>query len=316
MKKYIILFVSLGAVLLVALNSSRLVQLFLPQVSTVSASVAEYCETVNTKGAISYKEQFDITNKMPLVIERSFVKAGDFVTVGQTVARIDKKATETLITGLAKYAIQAGGTENISSALSLIPDEITAEKAGTVVSACADGDTVQSDTAIATLATNGSLVLRGAVSENDINKIMIGQTVEISGSAFAETQYSGMVTEIAPAARKQYNGTVLETVVDITVEIDDPSGLRSGYTASGEILTQIPKNIYILPYTAISQDEQGEFVYVYAGGKAEKRYIQTGAELSGGAQILSGVSPSEKVVLYPEKLDKAGPVIDSEEISE
>ena len=65
----------------------------------------------------------------------------------------------------------------------------------------------------------------------------------------------------------------------------------------------------ILPYEAVSQDEKGEYVYVYESGRAYKRYIETGEELANGVEILSGLSETEEIIADPSVIRADGSIV-------
>jgi hypothetical protein len=85
--------------------------------------------------------------------------------------------------------------------------------------------------------------------------------------------------------------------------IDEPSELviRSGYTAEAVIAVNEPRELLLVPYEAINQDDKGEFVLVLAGHTAVRRNIITGLELPEGAEIIEGVCESDELIINPEK---------------
>ena len=54
-----------------------------------------------------------------------------------------------------------------------------------------------------------------------------------------------------------------------------------------------------MPYSAVLQDESGEYVYVYYDGRALKRNVKTGRELENGYEIVSGIDASSIVITSP-----------------
>ena len=142
-----------------------------------------------------------------------------------------------------------------------------------------------------------------AISELDIAKIEIGQKARITLAAYPGEIFSGTVTDIARTARDQYNGAVLETVVDITVTPDAPDErIRSGLSADVEIELSDPREICVVPYAAIGQDDAGEYVYVYENGRSVRRSITTGAEFADGAEIISGIEKTDVIFKEPDKI--------------
>lgn len=141
-----------------------------------------------------------------------------------------------------------------------------------------------------------------AVSESDISAVEIGQPVTVSGAALKEGEYSGEVEAIADNAYvSTIHGSTPQTVVDITVKINrgDLSKLKTGYTATVKVQTGDNQNLCFLPYTAIEQDEKGEYVYVLKDGIAVRRDIVTGIELTDKTQVISGIDYTDKVLDNP-----------------
>lgn len=275
-----------------------------PSAQTVCCSTRSYCKTVSGSGSLVYLGQCDVTSALPLVIEKFCVNVGDRVSVGDRIAVVDREATASMIESLGQVSQLAVAAANLSTAVALIPDEVTANCAGRVIACAGNGASVESGYSIATIAPTDTLSVTAAISELDIAQVCEGQRVLFTCAAYPDTVFTGTVASIASAARNQYNGAVLETVVDIVVEPDsDDARLKSGLSADVDVQISSPKQICVLPYEAIGQDDAGEYVYVYENGAAVKRKIFTGAEFSDGAEIIKGVSSAERVIVSPENIE-------------
>ncbi len=279
MKKYIALAIACAALAAGVSYLPAAVEASVPAAVSISPTEVYYSESVNTSGTLCYIGQGDVTSALPLVLSEFEVEEGDHVEVGDVIARVDRKASETFISSLGKVSQLAAATASLSTAMSLIPEEITADRSGTVISTARAGAAVESGTSIATIAGTDSLVLTSAVSELNIARIQPGQPVEFTLSAYPDDVFTGTVSKIAGSARSQYSGAVLETVVDVLISPDstDPR-LRSGLTADVRFQLSDPRKICVLPYNAIGQDEEGEYVYLLEDGAAVKHKIFTGAE--------------------------------------
>lgn len=145
-----------------------------------------------------------------------------------------------------------------------------------------------------------------AVNEADISLIEKGQAVQLSGAALVEGEYSGRVTGMGENAYTLTTNTAAlpETVVDVTVAIEkgDTGMLRAGYSVTAQLITGDERTLTMLPYTAIAQDEIGEYVYVLEKGISVRRNIETGIELSDKTEILSGITAEDRVLIYPEQV--------------
>lgn len=303
MKKYIALAIACAALAAGVSYLPAAVEASVPAAVSISPTEVYYSESVNTSGTLCYIGQGDVTSALPLVLSEFEVEEGDHVEVGDVIARVDRKASETFISSLGKVSQLAAATASLSTAMSLIPEEITADRSGTVISTAGAGAAVESGTSIATIAGTDSLVLTSAVSELNIARIQPGQPVEFTLSAYPDDVFTGTVSKIAGSARSQYSGAVLETVVDVLISPDttDPC-LRSGLTADVRFQLSDPRKICVLPYNAIGQDEEGEYVYLLEDGAAVKHKIFTGAEFSDGTEVIKGATINDKVFLDPEDI--------------
>lgn len=302
--KKVIAVLGIGAVLAVIAGAvPRAVESATPVSETLRASVRSYNEYVVGTGELAYLGQHEITSALPLVIEKLLVREGDIVEVGDTVATIDRESSASLIESLGQVTALAISATNLSTAVALLPEKITSDCSGRVISTTNNGQAVQSGYSIVTVAQTEELAITAAVSELDIAKVSLGQNVRFYLAAYPDDVFFGTVSAIAQAARSQYNGAVLETVVDVTVTPDVPDErLRSGLSAEVEIQLSAPRQICVLPYSAIAQDDAGEYVYVYENGRAVRRDIFTGAEFADGTEIKKGISTSDIVFEDPQEI--------------
>lgn len=281
----------------------RAVESATPISETLRADKKSYCETAAGSGSLSFPDQHEITSALPLVIERFTVSPGDNVNVGDTIAVVDRKSSAALIESLGQIKSLAIPAANISTAVALLPETVSADQSGRVITTAANGEAVQSGSSIATLTNSDTVAVTAAISELEIAKVKLGQRVRFFPAAYPDEEFTGTVSAIAAAARNRYNGAVLETVVDVTITPDrTDERLKPGLSADVEIMLSEPREVLILPYSAISQDENGEYVFVYEDSQAVRRDISTGAEFSDGTEIKSGITAEDIVFGDPETL--------------
>ena len=292
--------------------TAALVPAFLPTIIESSAPVCQvtaptvrtFCETVSGSGEFSYKSEREITCSLPVVIERLYVEEGDFVETGDVVALVDKKSSAAFIQSLGRMNMLNFAAADLGAATALIPEKITADCSGRVISTCGSNSAVQSGTGIVTVSSGGELGIVAAISELDIAKVEVGQDVMFTPAAYPDDVFFGKVSEISSAARSRYNGAVLETVVDVRITpcVAD-SRFKSGLSADVSVILSEPREIVVLPYSAIEQDEAGEYVYVFEDGQALRRDIKTGEEFADGTEIRFGISENDEVFSDPKAVD-------------
>lgn len=277
----------------------------MPVLSVISPKTVSYSKTLQSSGTLAYLGQSDVTSVLPLVIKEYRVAEGDIIEAGDVVALVDRQGSLSLLESLGQYGSIAVSTSDLSAAAGLIPSEITSDRSGRVLSTAGSGAAVQAGNSICTVAGTDTLVITAPVSELYISEIEVGQNVTFTLSAYPDETFIGTVSAIAGSARSQYSGSVLETVVEVTIapnEFDER--MKAGLTADVSFTLTPPQNICVLSYDAIGQDDGGEYVYVYSDGKAVKRRISTGAEFTDGAQVIIGVTEHEQVISSPEKISE------------
>lgn len=156
---------------------------------------------------------------------------------------------------------------------------------------------------------NDTVSVQVYVPEQDISKVAVGQSAEITGEAFPGITYAGTVDKIADAATKVQAGNLQKTVVEVTVEVNEPDEiLKHGYTASVKLCTSEPSIMTLVPYEAVDQDDEGEFVYILNDGKAYKLYVETGRELSDGVELKTYIGDNERIITVDELMQDGSAV--------
>lgn len=139
------------------------------------------------------------------------------------------------------------------------------------------------------MAEGGTLEMRAQVSEQDIARLKIGQTAEVTPVGGANT-YIGRIWLIDPVIDLASRQGI------VRIQLAYQPGLRVGAFARARINageTSRP----LLPQSAVLADVQGNFVYVLGkDDKVERRAITVGTVNDAGVGIASGLTGTEKVV--------------------
>lgn len=264
-----------------------------PKVDVIFPERTEYTPSVTCSGTVGYSEVKSIRSEMPLIIKEYLVNIGDRVDRGQTIAIVDKQAVCEKLSSV--YSGSVADALSLAELSESIPTEISAEVSGIVCAVGASGELIDAGTDIAQIGGKGALVLNVAVPERNLPKIQKGQNATINLSS-SDGILNGKVLSISDNTRKQYLGSVEETVADVTVSIDNPSDkLKSGDSGYAEIQTGVKREIVTLPYSAVMQDDKSEYIYVIENGRTVRRDVITGLELAKQTQVF-GVSVEEEVV--------------------
>ncbi len=140
------------------------------------------------------------------------------------------------------------------------------------------------------------------ISESDINKLKVGNSVEITFDAFGEDKkFQGRVSFIEPAE------TVIQEVIYYKAKIElinVPNSylqnIKPGMTANTTIVTNFKSDVLVVPNRAIvDKNGDGKFIRVLDMGEMREVPIETGMRGDEGMiEIISGLEAGAEVVTY------------------
>lgn len=184
---------------------------------------------------------------------------------------------------------------------------LTAPFSGTITAVDSKpGDQVSPGTPGFRLDDLSHLLIDVQVSEVDINRIQVGQTVTLTFDAIQDKTYNGQVTEV------DLVGNITQGVVDfnVTVELTDADeAVKTGMTAAVNIVVEQLENVLLVPNRAVRASEGQRVVYVLRNGATEAVTITLGASSESYSQVLDGdLQVGDAIVLNPPTtFDTSGP---------
>ena len=144
------------------------------------------------------------------------------------------------------------------------------------------------------------LFVKVDISEVDINRVAIGQPVELSFDAVSGKTYKGKVTEVSSVGVDNGSGVDFEVTLKI-LEPDDQ--VRPGMTAAVNIIVSKIKNVLVIPNRAIRLIDGQRIVYVLANGQLNETKIEVGSSSDIQAEITGGdLKEGDVLVLNPPSL--------------
>jgi len=175
---------------------------------------------------------------------------------------------------------------------------------------------------IITIGDLSTMLVQVNLNEVDIDKVHLGQAVEITADALPKRTFEGRVTRISPASLADPQGRsdgIVKFPVEVTVT-GSHAELKPGMTANIEISCQRADRVLWAPNDAIFQKKGKSFVTVVKEQKqkpktkpvTEDRQITIGLANDARTEIKSGLKQGEQVQLgkatIPErkKLDLQG----------
>ncbi len=148
-----------------------------------------------------------------------------------------------------------------------------------------------------------SFLVRGQVDEIDVNSVRPGQSVSVTGDAFAGEVLTGSVATVAAQAsgesgamsRGMPSFAVTIAIADLTAE--QRARLAVGMSASLSIITHQRDDAVVLPPQAVRDEDGARIVRVREGARIVSRPVVLGISTPEGVEIRSGIASGDVVVL-------------------
>lgn len=141
------------------------------------------------------------------------------------------------------------------------------------------------------------LLLDVQISEVDINRVAVGQPVNLTFDAILGKEYHGVVSEVGAV------GNVIQGVVEFTVTVeltDADESIRPGMTAAVNIVVSQLENVLLVPNRAVRVKEGQRVVYVMKNGAPQPIEITLGASSETVSEVIDGdLQLGDAVVLNP-----------------
>lgn len=159
------------------------------------------------------------------------------------------------------------------------------------------GDNVISGTPGFRIDDLSELNVKVDISEVDINRVQVGQDVDLTFDAVAGRTFQGEVIQVSSVGVDTGRGVDFEVTVRI-VNPDDQ--VRPGMTAAVNIVVSEINDVLIIPSRAIRLNNGQRIVFLLKDGRLKEVQVSTGASSDTEAQITEGdLAEGDLVVLNP-----------------
>lgn len=257
----------------------------------------------------------------------------------------------------AYYSVQSAAANVKQSRDNLSRTSIYAPMTGTISKLSVElgervvGTAQMAGTEIVRVANLNNMEVEVDVNENDIVKLIVGDSTIVEVDAYLKREFKGIVTEIANSAEQVLSADQVtnfkvkvrilpESYADLTTgKPDHYSPFRPGMTATVDIITDKKEKVIGVPISAVviktdtsstkrkrgekivkkdktNNEEKFECVFVKDGDKAKLRVITTGIQDDSNIQILTGLASGEEVITGPyntvTKTLKSGDAVEEE----
>jgi len=262
-------------------------------VAAVTPKINDYELTCTATGTIKSTEKIDINFEYDVVIKKICKNVGEKVKVGDTLFIIDKEKTIELLKETYSESELALYKDYINN----YPTEVKSEFDATVKKVNLNKE-IKARENVMELSSGSGYIANVYVLENNISDIELGQAVTITGDAFKEKEYKGIVTFISDVAEEQLIGNQKETAVNVKIEIQNPDeDLKSGYNIKANICYGVIKNAISIPYEALKEDSNSYYVYKLFDNYAYKSKVDIVLEDKDFVIVNGNINDSTKLCI-------------------
>lgn len=161
---------------------------------------------------------------------------------------------------------------------------------------------------VVSMADMDSLQVEADVSESNIERIKVGQPCEITLDAFPEKRYRGVVHMIVPTADRA-KATVLTKIrfQDQDERVLPEMSAKVAFLTEQISESQInAKPKLVVDPGAVLERNGKKIVFLMQGEQVQERKVSLGQMVGNAAEVLSGLSAGDTVVLHPPADMKTG----------
>ncbi|WP_313244793.1 efflux RND transporter periplasmic adaptor subunit [Stenotrophomonas rhizophila] len=171
-----------------------------------------------------------------------------------------------------------------------------------------------------TIADVSTMTAKIKVDEMDVARLQAGQSAMVFAGSAADKSITGRVHRIAlapPRNGMDTSSTERSYEVEIALQDGDHATLRTGMSCRAEIFVDQGRESVAVPVQAVmtetldevdpssrkeSRTHRRQYVLVELGGAVLRRYVQSGMSDDTYVEIVSGISPGDRVVVGPAKV--------------
>lgn len=153
------------------------------------------------------------------------------------------------------------------------------------------GDFVRTGTPMLWIVQSNPIKLSFSVPEKDVSSLKLGQEVDFRVDSFPGKTFTGRLMSIYPSLDEKTRTLQAEA------QIPNPQGLlKPGFFARVTIYTGPPRDIVIIPITAILYENALKKVFLVEGDRTREVKIQIGAKYGESMAVLEGLQGGEHLV--------------------
>lgn len=295
----VLVVIGIGLVLLkTLLSSSGTEKVF------YTANVETYENIIEISGTVAAAQEQTLQARSAGTVTAVYVKAGDKVKKGDIIIQLDDSEQlynlEKQEYNMATKKLTASARElrlletERNSLLQKVEDrKVTATFDGIIADLdVAVGDSLEAKDEVGTLVNIDYLTAEVEVTETDVSKLEIGQTVNFTFPAYSNETVKGYVTGWPAIGTVTSRGA---TVVKVKLRIDDyPDEILPNFSFTGKIEISPTEQYVVVSRYAIGYENKQPFVVLAKG--EQKKSVKVQPYGSEYVKVLEGLEGGEVLI--------------------
>lgn len=241
-----------------------------------------------------------------LLYEKEIISEQDFnsatLRYNQDMQNLSNAKSDLQIIKLGSSGGSTITNTNVRATVSGTILEIPVEEGDQVIQA----NTFNAGTIIATIADLNKMIFEGQVDEGEVGKLSVNMPLIVTLGAIEGKEYDAKLRLIAP------KGTEVAGAIQFKIEgevyLDDEYVVRAGYSANASIVAEKKVDVLAISEALLQYDNKTKKPYVEietSSQKFERKDVKLGISDGVNAELLSGVSKTDKIKVWnrtePEK---------------
>jgi multidrug efflux pump subunit AcrA (membrane-fusion protein) len=150
---------------------------------------------------------------------------------------------------------------------------------------------------IVQVVNTSQMELEADVDEIDIPLVSLGQQAVLDIDALPDAKINGLVTYISPLSRTEAG--LVQYRIKVEFEVPADIAVKSGMTATADILLEKHQNVIVIPDRAIYKNDDGQTIVKLSTGEeeTEERAVTTGLTNGLYTEIVSGIEVGDLIVI-------------------
>jgi len=156
------------------------------------------------------------------------------------------------------------------------------------------GDYVKVGDVLAEMADLRQVRVRAFVDEPDLGSLAVGEDVQVNWDAMPNRTWTGTVEQVPKQVVARGTRSVGEVVCSVK---NDKGELLPNVNVEVRIVVRKSAGALVVPRVAVQYDKGQHYVFVFGDGKIRRQDISVGVASELKYEVLSGLSPGDKVAL-------------------